>query len=399
MDRHPGYRRLLVRRIVLGVGVVVAAAVVGLVVWSDADGGESGGAGSGDARSVAVAVDETFEIAQTAADHRIVYRLTSPEGDTETDRFTVRGPFESRLETALGAPPGGETVSVQVGTIDRLAIGGVDEPAVVARVPGLAPSAIRITPIIDRAVEAGLLEVREQRVVAERRCQVYRSGTTLASGPLVPITDAEFADSCIDGDGLLLEEALFLEGDPVFRRTAVEVELDAAIDEGDFVVGEPTAPVDQGGGATTPADPDSAPIGPFLELPAEAVPAGFSLLERYSVIPPQPDRFSDPLQRDGIIAGVADVYVNGDGEFFVIYQGGSLGRVEAFPVATDAPAVEVAGVGSGRLLLSATGTEVRVPLAGGRFLHVTGPLDPDVLVDVGASLVEIEGEGLELLGG
>ncbi len=347
--------------------------------------------------SVEVAADENFAITQTMHDHRIVYRLTDPDGNVETDRFIVRAPFDSRLETSLGEPPGGDTVSVQIGTIDRLAIGGVDTPATVARVPGLAPSSIRLAPILEAAVAADLVEVREQRMVAGRRCQVHRSGTTLASGPLRPITPDEFADSCIDADGLLLEETLFFEGEPVFRRTAVEVELDPPTEDADFPTGDPTAPVDQGGGSTLPAEPDSAPIGPFHVLPADAVPTGFSLLERFSVIPPQPDRFSDPTKREGIIAGVADVYVDGRGDFFVVYQGGTLGRIVAFAPTPDVGTVVVGELGDGELLLSALGTEVRVPLPGGRFVHLIGPLDPDVLVGIGAALEEIEGEGLVLV--
>lgn len=386
---RPTVRRLLV--VTCGVLLVVMVVAVFQQTLGD-DGGPDPAA-----FSIEVATDDDFAIRQTMQDHRIVYRLTDPDGKVETDRLVVRAPFDSRLETALGEPPGGDTVSVQIGTIDRLAIGGVDVPATVARVPGLAPSSIRLAPIVEAAVEADLLEVREQRMVAGRRCQVHRSGTTLASGPLRPITADEFADSCIDAEGLLLEETLFIDGEAMFRRTAVDVEVDASTDDVDFTTGEPTAPVDQGGGSTLPADPESAPIGPFHVLPVDAVPAGFTLLERFSVIPPQPDRFSDPARREGIIAGVADVYADGQGDFFVVYQGGTLGRLDAFAPTPDVPSVDVGGLGGGEMLLSALGTEIRVPLPGGRFVHLIGPLDPDVLVGVGAALEEIEGEGLVLV--
>ena len=81
----------------------------------------------------------------------------------------------------------------------------------------------------------------------------------------------------------------------------------------------------------------------------------------------------------------------------VVYQGGTLGQVEAFPVVETAEEIEIDGLGTGRLVLDARGSEVRVPLDGGRFVHVLGPVDPDLLVGVVGSLVETEGTGLVLL--
>ena len=383
----------------LGIGIAATLAVgacSGYDAPDDASERDTSTTAASDALSVTVADDPDFVIGPAERRHRIVYRVVASDGAVETDRFVVDFPFDSRLETARGAPPGGETVSVQIGTIDRLAIGGVDEPATVGRTPGLAPSVIDVAPLLDYALSAGVLELGEQRMVADRRCQVLRSATTLAAAPLLPILDDEYAESCVDADGLLLEEALFIDGEEAFRRTAVEVELDPTVADDAFAVGDPTAPVDQGGGDTTPADPGSAPIGPFLELPAEAVPDGYRLLGRYSVIPPQPDRFSDPTMRDGIIAGVADVYVSAD-DVIVVYQGGTLGQIEAFPPVEGAEALDVDGLGAGSVVLDARGSEVRVPLDGGRFVHVLGPVDPDLLVEVAGSLVETEGSGLVLL--
>lgn len=376
------------------------AGSVAAVVLAAAIGGDGGDRGVPDETgSVEVVFDPTFSISEISDGHRVVYRLTDAQGSVETDRLTIRPPFESRLETALGAPPGGAVTSVQIGTVDRLALGGVDAPATIARVPGLAPSFLRVGPVLDDALDAGLLERREQRKVLGRRCQVYRSGTTLGAGPLQPITAAEHADSCIDADGLLLEESLFVDSALVFRRTAVDVETGIVSSDADFAVGDPTAPVDQGGGATVLADPTSAPLGRFFILPVDAIPADFAWQARYSVIPPQPDRFADPTRRDSIIAGVADVYADEDGGVFVLYQGGTLGQVDAFAPAAAASTVDGGTIGPAEVVLSAVGSEVRVALSSGRFVHVIGPLEPDVLVGVVRALEEIEGEGLRLLDG
>ncbi len=351
--------------------------------------------------SVEVETDPSFAIEQHLGAYRIVYRLDDPSGTipTETDRVVVRAPFDSRLESGAGLPPGGQTTSVQIATFDRLRIGGVDDAVTIARVPGLAPSTIRLVPVLEGALAAGLLEAREQREVVGRRCQVYRSGTTLGAGPLVPVTEAEFADSCVDAQGLLLEETLFVDGEASFRRTAVEVDLEVEPTDDAFQTGEISAPVDQGGGAITPADPAFGSLGRFFELPAEDVPAGFELMGRYSVIPPQPEKFSDPTLRDTIIAGVVDLYTDEAGTIVAIYQGATLGQVEAFTPVDFAPAVQAPALGAGELLLSALGTELRFALDGGQFVHVYGTAGPDLLLGVAESLVETEGTGLVLLDG
>ena len=55
-------------------------------------------------------------IMRTPARFRIVYRLEDFTGSTvgySTDVVSVRRPFESRLETRTGRPPGGEVESFQ----------------------------------------------------------------------------------------------------------------------------------------------------------------------------------------------------------------------------------------------------------------------------------------------
>lgn len=395
---------------------VLAATVIGGVFASggDDDGGDTTTTSSTtsttidvpERESVEVEADPEFAIEQHPGPYRITYRLDDPNGaiPSETDRVEVRPPFDSRLETGPGLPPGGDTTSLQVATLDRLRIGGVADAATVARVPGLAPSAIRIVPVLEPALDAGLLEAREQRELIGRRCQVYRSGSTLGAGPLVPITDDEYADTCIDAAGIVLEETLVIGGIAAFRRTATDLDLDHVPADEAFDTGPISAPVDQGGGAVTPADPSSQPEGRFFELPdpsgGPAVPAGFERLGRYSVIPPQPEKFSDPTLRDEIIAGVVDVFADEAGDVLAIYQGGTLGQIPAFPTLDFAPTVAVDGpLGEGSLLLSALGTELRVALAGGRFVHVYGTVAPDVLVGLAESLVETEGDGLVLLDG
>ena len=373
--------------VVIAVTVAAAAVTALVVLRSDDDADPRAG-------SRVVETDPGFVIGSSDEPYRIVYRLGDLSDDrvaTSIDEVWVRQPFESRLETSTGD----ELQGVQVSALDRLRFGTLDEPLVVARVPGLAVSDVRVAPVLDEAIDAGLFVLREQREIAGRRCQVVRSGTTLGAGPLVEITDAEHADSCIDGDGLLLEEILYPQGAPTLHRIATEVDTDPAVDDDLFETGEITMPADEGGGSSLPVDPEVGAVGPFWTTEGNDPPDGFERVGRYSVVPPQPERFAaetDPA----IVAGVADVFVR-DQDFVVVWQGGTVGRVDAYPPTPGAPTVDGGAVGDGELQLSALGSELRFPQPRGRFVHVIGTLASDELAAIARSLTETEGAGLVYL--
>lgn len=342
--------------------------------------------------------DPAFVIGSRTDPYRIVYRLDDRSHDAvepTTDVIWVRQPFESRLESRTGAPPGGALLSVQIAAIDRLRLGSIDAPLVIARVPGLAVSDVRVAPVLHAAVDAGLLEIRQQRTVAGRRCQVVRSGTLLGAGALVDITRSEYADSCIDAEGLLLEETLFIEGAATVHRVAVEVDRSPALDDTMFDAGKIVLTADQGGGSSRPVDPDVGAKGPYWVVPAGTRPDGFGVVGRYSVITPQTERFADPA-RAKVVAATADVFTRGV-DFVVVHQGGTLGGVEAFARTPGAAHIDGGALGDGELVLSALGTELRFARPGGKFVHVIGTLGVDDLVALARQLVETEGTGLVYL--
>lgn len=339
-------------------------------------------------------------IGAPAGAYRIDYRVEQPgrDGPVTLDQVLVDLPFRSRLEIH---PPGGGNPSLQIGTLDRLlfldATAPDGRPVTIARVPALAPSAIRLGPVLTAAEAAGVLERRGQREVAGRRCQVVRTEALLEAGPLRPLDDdGTHVDTCVDAEGLVLEEISTDAGEVVLARTAVLV-ASADADDPLFETGPVSAPPDRGGGATTPADPATAPDGPVWDLPPAAVPEGFEPLGRFSIVPAQPDRFAEGGDRDAIIAGIADVWAS-DIDVLVVYQGRTLGGVDAFAPVDFAEPVEVP-LGPAGLLLSALGSEVRVARSEGRFVHVFGSLPPAVLLDVTSALEEGVGSGLELLEG
>jgi len=194
----------------------------------------------------------------------------------------------------------------------------------------------------------------------------------------------------------VLEEVTSDGGQVVLVRTAVLVaEVDAPAEL--FATGPVSAPPDLGGGATTPADPATAPEGRVWDLPDAAVPEGFEPVGRFSVVPAQPERLGEGGDRDSIIAGIADVWAT-DVDVLVVYQGRTLGGAAPFAPVEFAASADLP-LGAGELLLSALGSEVRVALPEGRFVHVFGSVPPAVLLDVTAALQEGVGTGLELLEG
>lgn len=332
---------------------------------------------------------------------RIVYRLEEQSGDdvrVSTDRFEVRRPFESRFETWDGAPPGDDVVTTRIAAFARFATrepgqDGGDAAFVVP--PRPSPHDVRLDAALDAALDAGLIERRERREVAGRPCQVYRTFQGLG-GPLRLPEDEqlEHVDSCVDEAGLLLEEVRVVDGAAIQRRLAVEVEEEPTLGDERFETGTQDIPVREGGGQVREMVPDSRPPGPFYEL--SEPPAGYRKVGRFSVVPPQPENFSDPLRIAFRRAGVSDVWVRGV-DVIVVDQGGTLQGEAPFEVDPDNPTVEIEGLGTAEVIVAGSASEVRVLLSGGRYVQAYGTVAPEELADLLRRLVEVEGGTLEFL--
>ncbi|HUP84823.1 MAG TPA: hypothetical protein VM143_04060 [Acidimicrobiales bacterium] len=339
-------------------------------------------------------------IERTPASYRVVYRLeefTGPKVALSTDKVWVRRPFESRLETWRGAPPGDKLLSSQVGAFARRRNESSSAEAVVLAVPpSSAPSDVRLLPALADAEAGGLLQAREVRVVLDRRCQVYRSGQLLSGLSLTKPSEHQYTDSCVDAAGIVLEELFVVDGETLSRRIAVEVEEEPSLDGRLFETGPRTLAVADGGGLVRRMG-EGLPPGEFLLVDPATIPAGFERLGRFNVIPSQPENFSDPTREGARETSFADVYVRG-ADFLVIDQGGTLQGVDPFTEDPGSPRLDLGPYGSGELRLSALGVEVRAKRTGGRFVRVRGTVDADDLASVAKSLAPTEGSGpLEFL--
>ena len=339
------------------------------------------------------------EIVRTPISYRAVYRSESGSGDDQivtTDKIWVNRPFQSRLESFTGAPPGEKRLSEEVANFGvRRSDGDNEEPLVLAVTPQVGAADVRVAPALADAVDAKLVERREVRRVAGRLCQVYRSGTFFSDSVFKAASEEERADSCVDEAGIVLEEVLFAGDRQILRKVAVEIEEDAVNGDDLFVTGDPTVTVKDGGGFLRQADPTSGPVGEYLDV--SAVPEGFTRRGRYTVIPPQPENFTDPTRESQQIAGTVDVFERGP-DFVLVDQGATLRGAEPFRVDPASQMVDAGPLlGPAEVLLGPRGSEVRVARGGGRYVRVYGTLPVTELAAVARTLQPAQGTGLVYL--
>lgn len=294
----------------------------------------------------------------------------------------MRRPFESRIETWSGPPPGTQRLSVRQSAFGVLANESPRaQPVNIAVPPSVASGDLRVDASLDEALKDNTIIRRERRRVYGRPCQVYRAGGPVSAGDLTPYKpgEGEYADFCVDTNGLVIEEAWTSRGKLVRRRVATKVDVDPPIDPSIFTIDvKPTETSLRGSvkkiNVTTPV------------WTLRSVPKGFGLLGRYSVTLPQ---LAMP-QSGGVPAppsvSVSDVYVNGP-DLLVVDQGVSLQGL----MTSDARPAQKMNLGplkDGQLVVDARASEARGATPDGSALRVVGTLPPAQLVQLARSMVK-----------
>lgn len=327
------------------------------------------------------------------ATYHIDYRIDDYAGGKHvitTDRLWVRRPFESLVESWTGRPPGTRLLSKQRNSFGRLEIDPASGQRTILDIqPVLAASDLRVDPVLAPAVASRSLQLRERRRILGRPCQVYRAGGPVVGGTLTPYRAGatEYADACIDEDGLLLEEVWVLDRDPIRRRLATSVETGNALDDTLFrITGKATIDVKQGGGSVQKVDPKHPPAR-FFTLPSG--PPGFTAAGRYALVWPQLGTSQDPSQPDSSrVASIAEIWRRGV-DVVIVEGGATLGGVDPQIPTANARRVDLGTLGQGRVVLDLRMSEVNVTLTGGRFLRVYGTLPSDDLVAIARRLVPL----------
>lgn len=312
--------------------------------------------------------------------YTVTYEVREPGRPVTRETIAVERPYRSRRTT---------DTDVTVTSFGRLQVTPRDSEATIVSPP---PAAVDPRPdlVVGRAAEEGLLDRREQRLVANQRCQVFRARSPISSSTISAALPMDHTDICISAEGLVLEEWQVDDGVPVRHRLAVDLDVDVDA-EVEAVTREPTLSAAQGGGSVLAVEATSRPEGRFYEL--AATPEGFTLRGRYSVVPPQAG-LSDDKERRRAVASTADVFERG-ADVLVVDRGSTLNLDPAFQPRPEGRRIDdigpAFGGAAGELLLSWTGPEVRWGDDDGRFVRVYGTVPVDVLVETMRALRTTEG--------
>ncbi|HEX7166779.1 MAG TPA: hypothetical protein VF230_07350 [Acidimicrobiales bacterium] len=377
--------------------VAAALAVSTLTACWNRDDDDDAGAGAPlrfEGRVIEGAPDLAFDA--LPASYEVTYAIDDVSGGTRERRFelvVVDRPWASRLEGIRR--PGRPAVTAEVGTFGRRSI-GVDDALVLAMPPSLAPADVRIDAAVDDASARGLLlrrEVRETRLAAGR-CQVFRSADGLAASPLAPMDAGakSYVESCIDERGIVVEELEVVDG-KVVKHKLLERAIADDVDDADRarlrVDGTPIE-VRSGGGSILPLTPESRLPNGMWELPA-GEPSGWTRKGRFSVIPPQPENFTDPTREGARVSGVADVWERGI-DVLLVEQGATLRAVDPFPpIGEGAETIDLGPLGTAEVIVSLRMSELRVRRRGGAYVRVIGTLAVTELEAVARALAEQPG--------
>lgn len=338
-----------------------------------------------------------LKIDDEPASYRIVYRVETYFGDDPVvtrDELAIRRPFDGRTRKLSGPDAGDEVRSEQIGVLGRLFVPkapSADE-ALLETGPSIAPSDLRIAPVLDDLVAAGRAERREWREVADEPCQVVRFGGPVSAGTVAARLepDDEYADVCVSERGLVFEELWVVEGLVQRRRLAVEVDADTAVPGSVFAPASETSvkplPVEKGGGSFRRVDDASAYAAPFWV--ADAPPLG-TYRGRWAVVEAAANDPNDEETQERRVGSVADVWSDGV-DVVIVEQGSTAGGVSPFELG-DGPRIVVDGLGEGEIVFDLRTSEVRFRRPGGYFLRVRGTAGAEQLGAVARSLRRTEG--------
>lgn len=343
------------------------------------------------------------EVRDEPAAYRIVYRVETFAGAREPmvtrDEISVRRPFEARTTKRSGPAEEDAVRSEQVAALGRIYVPKApsSDAVLLETGPSLAPSDLRIAPVLEDLISAERAEPREWRRVGSRPCQVVRFGGPISSGTVAPMLapEVEYADACVSEQGLVLEEVWVERGRVQRRRLATTVETGGnAVASTSFTMdAQEPLPVDEGGGSFRAVEPASAYEAPFWVLDAAPLDEH---LGRWAVVTPSGRDPKDEEAKEQRLGSVADVWRSGI-EVVVVEQGSTAGGVDPFPLASG-PKVSVEGLGDGEVILDLRTSELRFRRPGGYFLRVFGTVGATRLEEIARNLRETPGgSGLEYI--
>lgn len=313
--------------------------------------------------------------------------LAGNERQTTHETLRVSRPFRSRVDATTADGVRAFTRRSALGKYENES--STNDRGVLVTPPALAAGDLRPEIALPAAVAAGLVELAGRRRVLGRECQVYRAGAPLSSGEIVAYRAGatEWTESCLDRDGLLLEELWWLDGLPVERLIAREVSF-GRLNGGLFAItSAPVGSIAEGNGDLREVAIESRlPAPVFHEL--RGVPARFEHAGRYAVVWPAGSAVQGSSDRVGTLV---DLWVDGV-DVIMFERGGTLHGTAVFgdPPASASP-IELGAAGAGVLVLGVRGNEVRAVPVKGQFVRIVATLPPEELISLASGIEAVEG--------
>jgi hypothetical protein len=378
LQREARRRRLKVIIPVVAGVVVIAVVVTVILLQPDPPPSKA-------LRSAVLTGAPPITITGGSGTYSVVYRLESYDSSgkksVSTEDVSVRRPFDGRVLVREGNPP---SDTVQLDLRSTFALDGDYSTASAVHVgqakPGVPLGDLRLDTAIDDLVAQKVFVAREQRTVLNRPCQVYRTGQALETLQVSAPTATDYADVCVDADGMELEEVGIERGKLSVYVVALEVTPQAQLTDDTFKIDGTPVPLEQGGTTTTEVDGTKAPVAGFAQF--ATTPSGFTHKPRYLVTVPQQPSTTGAPPPDPVVTYV-DSYVNGN-QIVIVEQGASIGA----PTPTDAPSLDVdlGPLGKGKFLPGVEGNTLLLNPNADWFLRITGTMTSSALQQFAAGL-------------
>jgi hypothetical protein len=309
------------------------------------------------------------------------YRVENRAGGkltVTTEKYWVRRPFDSRIETWRGST----RLSVRYSRFAAFASeSSAAQPLNIAVPPGLASGDLRIDAVVDGAVRDKIVVRRERRRVYGRSCQVYRAGGPVSAGDVTPYKpgSGEYADVCVDRHGLVLEEVWTSKNKVIRRRAVTALAVGVPIDDDEFAIRVKSSDASLQGSVKRVSPP-----GPIWSL--KGAPAGFRLLGTFAVRVPS---IALPQSPGGApapgVSSTSQIYVRGP-DLLIVDQDPSLTRYIAMDDRLARPA-SVPPLRDGEVVFDARMSEARGATADGSAVRIFGTLPPSQLIQLARGIV------------
>lgn len=306
------------------------------------------------------------------AGYHAVYRAESYQGSKvthSTEDVSIQRPFDGRVTIREGTSPTGTIQFDGKSTLGSYSNATSAGPGQVSDdAPTEAFGDLRLTSSLDQLVAKGLFVPRERRHALDRDCQVYRTGSPLQSLKITAPTAKDYADACIDTNGLLVEEVSVASGKLSQHLTATEITTNPTFDDGTFTMDGDKVGADQGASTLTSLDVNTAPGPGYWVLDA---PAGFDHRGRYQLDAPDQSSQGGPPPSTSYV----DVYVKGI-DVLILHQGPNVAEPDTSSAASSGDPVTLAPLGSAQVMLSSIGPIVEGHPTPDTFIQLSSTLSP-----------------------